>query len=264
MISQYRESILAGDLINLTRIKAQICPHKIYRYRSFDAHWYSSIIKGKAYMGSPAKFNDPFDGNLYGYAHSFYNELLNSTGDLPSEDFQVMSANGEIKTFSEALKHRQNAFKDCFRVACFTERLDLMTLWAHYASNHTGYVIEYDTTRMTREQRDILYKIAYFSNEELQNIALSIPRRPIFNLLQKDLEWSYEQEWRMVKMSDSYDYEDLSKSISAVYLGIDFKKHLYQDEIKVIQEHLQKNGAELREMYISNAENTLRSRVVSL
>ena len=264
MISQYNKAILNGDRNALLAIRETIFPTKLYRYRSFDAHWYSNIIKGKVYMGSPINFNDPFDGNLYGYANSFYHEVANSYTPIPLTDFQIINATGITKSFSEELKHRINGFKDCYRVACFSERLDLMTMWAHYAANHTGYVIEYDLSKIAKFQKEILYKVAYFSKEDINKADFSIPRFPIFNLLQKDVEWSYEQEWRMVKTRDSSDYEDLSECISAVYLGMDFKKTHYPDELAVIQGHLQKTGAELREMCLSAAGDSLISRNINL
>jgi hypothetical protein len=52
-------------------------------------------------MSSPVNFNDPFDGNLYGYAGTFYRELLNAKGDLPLDNFQITNPSGEIKNFIE-------------------------------------------------------------------------------------------------------------------------------------------------------------------
>ena len=264
MLTKYNNAVLAGDKDSLIKLKPQMYPQnqKIYHYRTFDSHWYSNIIKGKVYMGSPAKFNDPFDGNIYGYANSLYLGLLNSKGALPSDDFQVMNADGEIRDFTDVLKSHQDGFKDCFRVACFSEKLDLMTMWAHYASNHTGYAIEYDLTKLTSAQSKNLYKMAYFSREQLQKADFSTNRLPIFNLIQKDAEWSYEEEWRMIKTRDGTDYEDLSMCISAVYLGINFPKRYYQDELATIQEHFKQTGAELREMYISTDGYSLKARLV--
>ncbi|MBQ4327587.1 MAG: DUF2971 domain-containing protein [Clostridia bacterium] len=262
MLTKYNNAILTGDMVSLLELKTQIYPpnKKIYRYRFFDSHWYSNIIKGKVYMSSPAKFNDPFDGNMYGYANSLYLGLLNSKGTLPSYDFQVMNADGEIRDFTDVLKSHQDKFKDCFCIACFSEKLDLMTMWAHYASNHTGYVIEYDLTKLTSAQSKNLYKMAYFSREQLENAVFSTHRLPIFNLIHKDAEWDYEKEWRMIKIRDGTDYEDLSNCISAVYLGMCFPKQHYQDELAIIQDRFKNTGAELREMHLSNTGSFLISR----
>ena len=262
LITDYNKAVLEEDFDRLKQIKEILYPPKLYRYRTFDPHWYSNIIKGKVYLNSPVNFNDPFDGNLYGYASIFYNGLLNANGELPPDDFKIMNTNGEIKNFTEILKKRQIGFKDCFRVACFSEKFDLMTMWAHYAANHSGYVIEYDTTKMTTKQKNKLYKIAYFSKEELKNVDFVPLRKPIFNLLQKDIEWAYEQEWRMVETRDADTYEDLTECISAIYLGIDFKKQHYQDELEAIQEHFFKTGAKLYEMDVSNAGDALKPKTL--
>ena len=92
--------------------------------------------------------------------------------------------------------------------------------------NHTGYVIEYDLEKMTIEQKSNLYKVAYLSKSDLQQIDNHIPRLPIYNLIQKDSEWSYELEWRMIKMRGSLEMEDLSSCVSAVHLGMNFPNQM--------------------------------------
>lgn len=47
-------------------------------------------------------------------------------------------------------------------------------------------------------------------------------------------------------------------------LGIDFKKHHYQDELEAIQEHFLKTGAKLYEMDISNLGEALTPKNIIL
>ncbi|MBE6659288.1 MAG: DUF2971 domain-containing protein [Ruminococcaceae bacterium] len=136
--------------------------------------------------------------------------ILNVPHKFPSENFQIIDSHGETSTFKDLLLKRQSGFKDCFRVACFSERFDVMPMWALYAADHTGYVIEYDLEKMTIEQKNNLYKVAYLSKSDLKHIDNHIPRLPIYNLIQKDSECSYELEWRMIKMRGSLEMEDLS------------------------------------------------------
>lgn len=254
----YRTAVLTSDKEKVWALKRQLLPTKLYRYRCFDSHWYSNIVKGKVYMGSPKHFNDPFDCALPGYGKSLFNSILkipSQTEIHPSEaeDYVVLNAKGERKPFSELLAEHQNSFKDLFRVACFSERLDSLPMWAHYAANHTGYVIEYDLSKIPTDEITFLYKVAYLSGAETASLDCSTnPPAPFCILLQKGAEWSYEEEWRMIKTNDFPEFVDLSSCISAVYLGANFDKKRNQDEISVIQDHLATNGAELREMYIAN------------
>ena len=43
-----------------------------------------------------------------------------------------------IKEFIENFK------KETLRISCFSSRLDSIVMWSHYASNHTGYCVEYN------------------------------------------------------------------------------------------------------------------------
>ncbi len=79
-------------------------------------------------------------------------------------------------------------------------------MWAHYAANHTGFVIAFDeahsffTTRRTAED-DLsgLHQVVY-SADRPQLSSLVDPTMtwiPLF--FTKDANWNYEKEWRMVR-----------------------------------------------------------------
>ena len=82
---------------------------------------------------------------------------------------------------------------------CFSmsERMDSSPMWAHYASNHTGFVVAFDTEHTWFHQRKSgektrLQKVAYFDGkleEPLQS--------PQDAFISKTTDWSYEREWRL-------------------------------------------------------------------
>ena len=82
-------------------------------------------------------------------------------------------------------------------------------MWAHYAENHRGFVIQFDSDH------------PFFSNQNEPGIGFSSPtrvryrdKRPITTyssmtetqiFLTKSTDWIYEQEWRYLKFLDNPD-----------------------------------------------------------
>jgi Protein of unknown function (DUF2971). len=93
--------------------------------------------------------------------------------------------------------------RNLIKVCCFAERPDIMLMWAHYASEHTGICIERDWSKLNNDdiRRMWLYPVIYGSELDVTNQLFKKFTNPlIFNLvsLHKSEEWSYEKEWRLV------------------------------------------------------------------
>jgi hypothetical protein len=79
-------------------------------------------------------------------------------------------------------------------------------MWAHYAQNHEGFVIEFDNRHPYFQIAQSLPKS--YRNLTLQKVTYST-RRPVIRSLKdfekpnwylvKDKKWEYEQEWRMLR-----------------------------------------------------------------
>lgn len=95
-------------------------------------------------------------------------------------------------------------------ILCLTEKMDNLLMWAHYSSNHTGFVIEFNETH------SFFLKGPEMTGDGLKKVHYSITRPEITlldpargemeNLLKwlndifcvKSERWQYEQEWRMI------------------------------------------------------------------
>lgn len=87
-------------------------PEVIYRYFRFRENWAEDLLKeGKLFMPCPAKFNDPFDCGLE-EAHR--------------------------------LKFLEGA------IACFSTVKDDVLMFSHYADNHRGFVVGFDTRTLLK------------------------------------------------------------------------------------------------------------------
>jgi hypothetical protein len=123
------------------------------------------------------------------------------------------------------------------RMLCVTEEHDNLLMWAHYAKNHTGAVLE---LRVMPEQDNALcaaQPVIYhpevpspFSEEHLLDAIVGSAKLTMDELCRhyarvKSAIWSYEKEWRLYDLAPTADppfYEDSGlrrDEVAAVYLG---------------------------------------------
>jgi hypothetical protein len=99
-----------------------------------------------------------------------------------------------------------------FGVLCFSETNDHHLMWAHYAAEHNGFVIEFDTAHPAFHQLGEPRKVEY------------LPHRPVYDAAkgamgfwrQKTEQWAYEREWRIVR--ELKHCETKTVNGSAIYL----------------------------------------------
>ena len=90
---------------------------------------------------------------------------------------------------------------------CFSlsERSDIATMWAHYAGNHQGFVVAFDTSsewfaKRKDGQPTRIRKVAYFDG------TLEEPlQAPELALCSKTTDWAYEREWRLYARAPQID-----------------------------------------------------------
>jgi hypothetical protein len=129
-------------------------------------------------------------------------------------------------------KKREAACEDESRNSCIlslAERRDLIPMWAHYADEHRGFVIGFDTGSAFFSQAiaDRKLRPVRYQQERVSLTRGLLPDQPsvkpdaIFRT--KSLDWAYEQEWRWVECCDPsqpiYLRPIPSDSIREVVLG---------------------------------------------
>lgn len=87
----------------------------------------------------PSAFNDPFDGLL---SKDSYIHFLNKAPFKTEEERKKTTERFEASWEQEA----QFIRVDNWGVICFTENSGCLLMWAHYANDHKGILIEFDTT----------------------------------------------------------------------------------------------------------------------
>jgi hypothetical protein len=89
----------------------------------------------------------------------------------------------------------------------FTEKNDSIIMWSHYASNHSGFCIEYNFKELGQKNTTniLLYPVIYqdkliditkyllTADDTLYNNAITL-----LAAITKSTEWEYEKEWRLL------------------------------------------------------------------
>ncbi|RQU90473.1 DUF2971 domain-containing protein [Burkholderia cenocepacia] len=172
---------------------------KLYRYRQINTNTFSEIAERKAWFSKYSELNDPFEGRY-----------INKSSDI-SLDVLI----------------------EKIRVCCFSKRNDNLLLWAHYAENHRGICLEYDIP-------DEIFKTQFLpiSYSESQPIIEQINRYPAGDpnagrllmemkdavFLTKSEDWKYEEEWRMLRITENLsgkgEKHTIPGNLSAIYFGL--------------------------------------------
>tara|TARA_R110002049_G_scaffold174917_7_gene342162 strand:- start:912 stop:1754 length:843 start_codon:yes stop_codon:yes gene_type:complete len=113
----------------------------------------------------------------------------NQTGQVKSELHRILGSSIGVLSLSETPHN--------------------LLMWSHYANDHKGYVIGFDSEheyfeqrRSEQDQLRCLRKVRYSKDMPVVDLT---DIKSIDELMIKGIDWSYEQEWRML--------QDLTESV---------------------------------------------------
>lgn len=249
----------------------------LYRFEPAEICRITSLKDNKLWFSDPERFNDPLDFNLpikdlthrSGIDEKAFREsvsnLVNSI-DFKSSHWaysrnalkfiQQWVKNPKSMTPEQVIAEFKSHFKS-FGVQCFMKNLDNALAWSHYASQHQGFCIEYNFYPMCFASYNA-NKLAQFPitySTAMPEICLSelifSPHQALKKFTAtKSIEWSYEQEFRLVS------YEQKGCAIEMPQ-GIEMKRLIagakmcpaHKATLKEVGKHL---NIEVYEMAISH------------
>jgi hypothetical protein len=134
-----------------------------------------------------------------------------------------------LSTHKEKMPELRNvmftSFNDGVGVLCLTEERDNLIMWAHYANNYKGFVIEFDDKHEFFHEKDSsmgklgrIRRIDY--SEDRPNHASFTDLTPAEIFFLKSDDWAYEKEWRMLKPLPVEDADKVNRDADGqpVYL----------------------------------------------
>ncbi len=192
------------------KVIPSVIPDTVYKFFGFNSESLDCLAANYLWCSKQEYLNDPFDFKppfqLSGYGKADMKKYLKVVraleGDEAVKDFKIKfpewSAKPEI--LDEILPERLDILIEYTKnicVCCFTETYDNPAMLAHYCENFTGFIVEYETSRLA-EKSDFI-KVKYYPKGRELNLIDEFHGDSQFSLLaSKRNEWAYESEYRLL------------------------------------------------------------------
>ena len=151
-------------------------------------------------------------------------------------------------------------------IACFSESIESVLMWSHYADSHKGFALEYDF-RPTLEQpikNVALFPVVYSEERfdisdyiawgflRLLGIQAKMPdiSASFKNALWKSDIWAYEKEWRMIDSTLRDITDEKASAIPYKPVAIYYGRHMSSGDKKRLHEVAKEKGIQEFEMYL--------------
>ena len=151
-------------------------------------------------------------------------------------------------------------------MACFSESIESVLMWSHYADSHKGFALEYDFRPILDQPiKNVgLFPVVY--SEERFDISdyiaweflrtIGIPAKmpdisaSIKNALWKSDIWAYEKEWRMIDLTPRDITDEKASAIHYKPVAIYYGRHMSGDDKKRLHELAKQKEINEYEMYL--------------
>ena len=143
-----------------------------------------------------------------------------------------------IETYFPIISEASKRFST---VACFSESVQSILMWSHYACSHTGFALEYNFRPTLKNPiKNVVIAPVIYQGQRLDISSYIVwafllimgvrTKNPdisasIKNALCKSLDWEYEKEWRLIDSTQRDFFDNSASAIPyrpvAVYYGQD-------------------------------------------
>jgi hypothetical protein len=186
-------------------------PPVLYKYFA-PVSYVENVIHGRGIQfTTPARFNDPFEcrhravypgtrQQLIAYFERVGERVMPTTSKRERKAYAVRMTD-RIQRGQAVLPHEFASFEQItasWGILCLTAHRHSLLMWAHYAREHTGICIGFDTdvdmftVAMPVFYLDDIPEANYFDRSNVSKIADAA-------IFTKATCWAYENEWRLFK-----------------------------------------------------------------
>tara|TARA_R110001606_G_scaffold284220_1_gene432589 strand:- start:13157 stop:14092 length:936 start_codon:yes stop_codon:yes gene_type:complete len=241
-------------------------PNKLYKYRSFGVNALRAITEAEVFYAKPSTFNDPLDCDptidmdldRVHLERLLYRMLLKRKTDEEARNdigyLRYMSSEyGDYKTEPDVENYLMRMLANDIKRELDTELgnegvLSLSAswknglMWSHYADEHRGICIEYDTGDQEHPRlasvnykgpRAIktsdLYRWKVRDNSDAKERVM----RTYFYT--KSGEWRYEREWRDVR--EKSGVTEVPFRTTAILFGLRCNSTVIKSVVKLLSDH---------------------------
>jgi hypothetical protein len=206
----------------------QSLPDFLYKFRKVDlekpGRLEDIIIRSNLFLSSPTSFNDPFDMKPLATAEGDVASLLNKIDSLPAPSakakrdakkrartvWQEQGIDGIAREF-KIEEVVQSLFADtgvfCFSTIGRKSSRDTgprnTLMWSHYGDSHRGICLQFQVSKDPRILRNLV-RVSYTDNYPTINWLSSKHHEECLSAAtNKHSKWSYEHEWRYVRLNSA-------------------------------------------------------------
>jgi len=228
-------------------------PKKLFKYRNISDNSIQIIEEQKIYFSSPLNFNDPFDcsipiryDKLTEEEHTqFALQLLRDLVPEKSDEeilhlINQMKKEGAFRTqesFKEMVHFQLMKLHNELGVFSLSKHRDNLLLWSHYANNHTGFCIGFDTLKLYEDTGAGIGRVTYLDDyPEIQFSGQGNINDLIVQILTKSEVWSYEDEFRFTHFEGANKLFSIrSESITDLILGCSIERENKESLLRVVE-----------------------------
>jgi Protein of unknown function (DUF2971) len=201
---------------------------KLYKYMTEDRAR-QFLTDGLLRYSQPSAFNDPFELNpSFDLMSKADLAALPDVPDKPGMKYltpeavyamfsavmpgmeRVISKHGDQEG-AYALRNNdlaQQTLDQKYGILCLTESHDDLLMWAHYGASHNGVAVQFDLGHPYFAQDDLGIGCTNPASIEYQNERPVLSHSTLHSpelLFRKSKCWSYEREWRHIKLLETAD-----------------------------------------------------------
>lgn len=184
----------------------QCCaPAYLYKYYKPTPTNIETIKSNRMWYSAPCNFNDVFDCDIHIDKDKTLHSLSKSLG---SDKKHVRPGSPVWRDQMKCMRQLQSnldSLKETTGIACLSESNDSLLMWAHYADNHSGICVQYALLDINTQLGFSPIPVIYSKDKlcvdslNLEAIGVDVYKILIGSTTTKSLEWSYEQEWRIIR-----------------------------------------------------------------
>ena len=187
-------------------------------------------------FSSVFNLNDPYElkFNLKIDPYSDYTktEYFKTYPEKNLEDFKSWQGQVTDQFIWHTEQEQRNTIARLITIASFAGNKENNLMWSHYTDNHKGICVEYYKSLFDflKKQKGFFVsaKVKYSETPPTVDSSESIQKKIMKMIFNKQIEWQYEEELRVVFQSDNdTDFIPIeNKLIKAVYIGSKTPSHI--------------------------------------
>lgn len=230
---------------------AQAIPRHLYKYRSLSGDAKDRvrdlIVNQRLYFAGPSQMNDPFECKPHLMTNAtapqrrrHATELIKrQQGEGPRAERrrQVKGIRAD-PTYSLAMMESMRATLDALGIFSLSAKHDDLLMWPHYANNHCGLCVRFDTDVLLAAADLVPFPVLYREDRPVCDVILERTSEWLDKAaLTKGKPWAYEEEWRIIRNRGARQVVQLTEpTIDGVLLGANISLADRTDVIRWVQE----------------------------